>query len=493
MKQQISRRAMITTSAGLAWTTMFPAPSWAIEPLPNLTGVKIKNDIAILRSAYTQMHPGLYRYSTPAQIDARLGSLEKDWSRDQSLGSAYLSLSRFLGTVKCGHTYANFYNQSKQVRQILFADIPRVPFLFSWIDGQMVITTNQSDNTALADGVAVTHINDVPATAILKRLLPYVRADGSNDAKRTALLGLRGQDGWETFDIFFNLLYPGASEYRLRVISIEGQKSTARVTPISLEKRRSAKRTSTDRKSNEAIWNIEYRTDNAAILTMPSWGLYDSKWDWHAYLDTCFAEIETREIRTLIVDIRDNEGGLDCGNDIIARLIEKPLVLEAVERRVRYRNAPAQLQPYLDTWDLSFGTLGERADALPNGFFRLDSAASIVAPKGPYFSGKMIVLTNAQNSSATFQFVDMVKSHNLGVIVGAPTGGNRRGINGGSFYFLRLPNSGLEVDLPLIGFFRTTPQPDAGQLPDIAVASTAHDIANGHDAAMDRALKLAQE
>jgi hypothetical protein len=73
-------------------------------------------------------------------------------------------------------------------------------------------------------------------------------------------------------------------------------------------------------------------------------------------------------------------------------------------------------------------------------------------------------------------------------LFGAPTGGNRRGINGGSFYFLRLPNSGLEVDLPLTGFFRTTPQPDAGLVPDINIALTADDIAVGRDPVLERSL-----
>lgn len=489
MTQYFSRRSALQSGAGMAMLALLPPSLHAADAVPQLAGSKIKADIAILRAAYTQMHPGLYRYATPAQIDARLTVLENEWSRDQSLGSAYLSLSRFLGSVQCGHTYANFYNQSRPVRQALFEGIPRVPFLFSWIGEQIVVTANQSENPVLTAGTVITHINDVPAKAILKRLMPYVRADGSNDAKRAALLGLRGQDGWETFDIFFNLLHPGASEYALRIAGAGGPSIS--VAPISLEKRRSAKRTAAAGK-DVAIWTTEYRPAGTAILTMPSWGLYDSKWDWQAYLDTCFAEIETRKIRTLIVDIRDNEGGLDCGNAVIARLIDNPLALEAAERRVRFRTAPAELKPYLDTWDPSFATLGEGAKELPGGFFRLKSDADSIAPKGPRFAGKLIVLTNAQNSSATFQFANIVKSQGLGVVVGEPTGGNRRGINGGSFYFLRLPNSGLEADLPLVGFYPATPQPDAGLAPDVLVKLTARDIAAGRDPVMERATKIAQ-
>ena len=58
--------------------------------------------------------------------------------------------------------------------------------------------------------------------------------------------------------------------------------------------------------------------------------------------------------------------------------------------------------------------------------------------------------------------------------------GNRRGINGGAFFFLRLSESGLEADLPVIGTFPATPQPDAGLLPDISAPLAAEAIA-GHD------------
>jgi hypothetical protein len=62
----------------------------------------------------------------------------------------------------------------------------------------------------------------------------------------------------------------------------------------------------------------------------------------------------------------------------------------------------------------------------------------------------------------------LVRRSGLARIYGQPTGGNQRGINGGSFFFVRLPNSGLEADLPLVGVFPKEPKPDAGLLPDYA-------------------------
>ena len=48
------------------------------------------------------------------------------------------------------------------------------------------------------------------------------------------------------------------------------------------------------------------------------------------------------------------------------------------------------------------------------------------------------------------------------------------------------------MDLPLIGYFPTTPQPDAGIVPGVRIAPTAADVAAGRDPIMTRALAMAR-
>lgn len=109
-------------------------------------------------------------------------------------------------------------------------------------------------------------------------------------------------------------------------------------------------------------------------------------------------------------------------------------------------------------------------------------------PKLPRFAGKVIVLTDASNSSATLQFCQMFRANGLGRILGETTGGNLRGINAEKFMFCRLPATGLEVDVPLVGFFPEGAPEDSGLVPDVAVVQTWRDIAAGRDAVMARAL-----
>lgn len=442
------------------------------------------DDIAVLRRAYTAMHPGLHRYATPAQVDARLNALDRAFQRTDDLGARYLALSRFTGTVRCGHTYANFYNQKGSVAERLFGGRNRLPFRFRWIGGRMIVL----DEGELPRGTEVLRIDGRAASDILGALMPLARADGGNDDKRRALLGVAGIDEWESFDIYYPLVFPVGERFAVDARLPDGRRRSLAMDAIDLKQRLASRSSDGDRIDHG--WRLE-RRGTTAIMTMPDWGLYDSKWDWKAWIAQSMEAIGRQNLTGLIVDIRANEGGLDCGNEIVARLIDAPVAGDSTSRRTRYRRAPQELEPFLDTWDKSFLDWGDDAKPRSDGFYELSQTpeSAAIAPAGPRFRGKTIVLTGPTNSSATFQFASLIRREKLGQLVGEPTGGNRRGINGGAYFFLRLPG-GLEVDLPLIGYFPTSPQPDAGLMPDIAVAQTAADIAAGRDRALVKALDL---
>ena len=242
-----------------------------------------------------------------------------------------------------------------------------------------------------------------------------------------------------------------------------------------------------DPRSNEPIWQWTVGQDGIAILTMPGWALYNSTWNWQAWLDDRLDSLGGA--KGLIIDLRENEGGNDCGEPILARLAARDIALPRIRRLVRYRRVTDALNPYLDTWDNGFRDWGDDAKPYDNRFLELSQGddPSVIVPRGKRIATPVVILTSAQNSSATFQFANLVKATGLGTLVGETTGGNRRGINGGAFFFVRLPESGIEFDLPLIGYFPDKPQPDGGIAPDIAVSGTAEDIAAGYDPVMTTA------
>lgn len=452
-----------------------------------LAAAGLRADVAILRRAFETLHPGLYRYNTPAQMDAAFRALEAEFGQDRTLAEAYLAFSFFAAKIRCGHTYANFYNQKKAVAQQLF-EAGRLPFHFRWLGERMIVTRSFAADPRLAPGVEVLAVDGRPAAEILASLMRVARADGGNDAKRRAYLEVEGHDRFEAFDVLFPLLFPKKDEnFTLKLRGPQGD-SEIRVPPQSAAARREAMVAEpVPGKEDGPVWQLSFPGEHLAVLRMPTWALYNSKWDWKAFLEATFQRLDQEGVRDLVVDLRGNEGGVDVGDVIVSHLVRQPVPRETMIRRVKYRRVPDELRPYLDTWDPSFNDWGEAAREEKDGFFRLrrdadDDPGAPIAPAAPTFQGRLWVLVGAINSSATFEFAQTVRRNGLGKLVGQPTGGNQRGINGGAFFFLRLPNSGLEIDLPLIGQFPAEEKPDAGLEPDLPVEPTPEDLASGRDA-----------
>lgn len=160
-----------------------------------------------MKNAYTSLHPGLYRYSDPRTVETYFDILERDLKKDLTLAEAYLTFSKFLAKIKCGHTYGNFWNQTEQVKQELFNQPDKVPFTFRLIDTRMIVTQNASDDARVKRGVEILAIDGVAVKSILANLITVVKGDGSNDGKRLHDLQLTGAGEFEAFDVYFPLFY----------------------------------------------------------------------------------------------------------------------------------------------------------------------------------------------------------------------------------------------------------------------------------------------
>lgn len=476
----MDRRSFLTAVGALA---VCPGRAFA-APEASVSAAAARDDVALLVDAYSQLHPGLHRYLRPGEFAARAARLTARIGGDVPLRRLYVELAALAATVRCGHSYPNPLNQSPAARSALFAGLRGVPFSFRWLDGKMIVSGGRGGDAPFPPGTEILAIDGIGVGDLLGAMLPLARADGGNDAKRVAQLEVDGRSRYPSFDVYRHLLHPPVGG----PMRIDARRPGAGMDRMEL----AGADATVAAKTAGASWSFDVQ-DGIGTLGMATWALYDSKWDWAAFIDAAMDRLIDEGARGLVVDLRGNEGGLDCGNRLIARLTDRPLPLPRHERRVRYRRVPERLAPHLDTWDPGFKDWGSAASGPgQDGFYRLsrgEEGAGHILPSGRRFAGKVAVLVDASCSSATFHFAQAVREARLATLIGEPTGGNRRGINGGAFFFLRLPRTGLEVDLPLIGYFPASAQPDAGLKPDRLVRTSRADLVAGRDRQREAALR----
>ncbi|MEZ4984533.1 MAG: hypothetical protein R2795_05785 [Saprospiraceae bacterium] len=68
----------------------------------------------------------------------------------------------------------------------------------------------------------------------------------------------------------------------------------------------------------------------------------------------------------------------------------------------------------------------------------------------------------------------------LATLAGQTTGASKKGINAGHYFFLKLPNSQVEIDLPVMSTIAAG-EKDEGVEPDIYIKPNPKDISKGLD------------
>lgn len=464
------------------------------SPIEALTAKQAAQDVKILMRALQQLHPALDKYLTQAELDAAFSRFETRGQAARNAGQMYLAATELAAAIRCGHTWTNVLNQEGAAKIALLETADKLPFAMVLVAGRWLVLA--SADPAVAAGDEIIAINGKTADAVVAGMMPYLRADGSSDGKRLRQLN-HGRGDFSQMDIVWPLLSPPIDgRYQVQIRKPSAKTKSVSVQSITLTQR-------DDSLAEQGVtppsedWTFRINGDTA-ILTLPTFSFWNSEFDWAAFIDNAFSEMDAKNIPYLIIDIRANEGGDGAiGGKILSHLIRRPLEFISDQSTSRYERVPYDLARYLDTWDFSFfdrtGQVEKITDGTAAGKYRYLPNARIqqrIVPAAMPYRGKTFILIGAENSSATFQFAQLAKQSKAATLVGQTTGGNQRGLNGGQLAWAVLPNSGVAVDIPLLAATYTRTMPDASISPDIPVTPSFEARATGRDQEMEAVAEI---
>jgi C-terminal processing protease CtpA/Prc len=455
-------------------------PTPAVAEPARLTRDQALRDLRIVERVLTDLHPGLFRYLTADGLAAEMTRARDAVTDGSDAAEMYLLVSHIAAAVRCGHTWTNPLNQAPQIQSTVFGRADKLPVRLRLVADRLLVT--RSATPSISAGSEVIEIDGRDPRTIVADLMPYLRADGSNDGKRRAQIN--EGDGGGAMDRLFPLVHPPANgRTTLRVRDAKGREREV-VTPTVTSAARDQVLAASAPADSELAWTFVIAGDTA-VLTLPTFAFWDSDFDWRGFLARSFQELETRRVPYLIIDQRRNEGGDGAIVDaVLSYLITSSFQHDPSRAEVAYERAPYALARYLDTWDSRFF---DRTGQVTKGPGRnyVDTAASttgaLVLPNRHRFRGKAFVLVGPENSSAGFILAMGIKKTGAATLVGQPTGGSQRGLNGGQLAWVILPESGVAMDVPLVAWMPTREMPDAGIAPDLVVAPRFEDAAAGID------------
>ena len=473
-----------------------------INSLQEIGSDELLKDFELIKTMVLNVHPGTYRYNSEMEIAKALNQLKDKFSKPLTYQEAYIAMSKLTAQIQCDHTMVGFNNQNKLINSIIHKQSDKVPFTFKWIHDEMIVTKDASKSNNLARGTKIHSINGIPVVDIRNQIMEHIGADGATDNNRIYKAEVNGYDfRYNAFDVFYPLIFPLENE-KVKLVVQQPNTSITDTIHVSLVTREQRSKTLKERyeefpKSRDDMWNLKFLSDSLAILSLNSFGLNGWKAmtiDYKAFLADAFKQLDKKRVHNLIIDIRENTGGSDeMANELFGYLSKEPYNFER-EGRTRYLNFPESLKPFIKTWgDYPwYYNLTPQNKTPENGYyvFKDNFSQPIGQSDKKIYEGKIFLLTSSANTSLAFYTAYRFKSQQLGITIGQETGGNLNDINGGQILFLRLPNSKIEIDFPVMGGFTSTVQPNQGVVPDIAVEYKISDIIDARDVEIDEVLKL---
>lgn len=433
----------------------------------------LAKDLAILKDNLEKIHAGLYTYSSKTQIDEWFAETQEHLKDSMSYIQFYELVAPLNSLIKNGHSFVAL-DRFKEVYKVFPIRLYRDKNAFYVLD-------SFEEKYKKLIGKEIVAIEGVPIIDIFNKLLQYQTRDGENLTFPTEKL-------LYYFNLDYSLIYGAKDSYEIALAEAT-QKTSIRVESVWSNAIRFYDRVPP---KDVILFSIK---DSVAVLTVKTFEKSRlKKIDYKKLLGDIFHSLKTKNIKHLIVDVRNNGGGDAVPNqELISYLYDKEFIL--FKNISTITNQIEDKKYYKQEGVFWFNTLVRwfKLEKTATNYYRAKTKGTdLYFPKADNYKGKLYILTNGRSFSATGEFASFIKHHREAVFIGEEVGGNQYQNTSGLSYYITLPHSKLRMFIPTVLWeLNVAIQNDAhGVQPDYFVKNSITDELEHRDAAMDFVFEL---
>ncbi len=427
---------MISLARIAALLCGFLLPSDACGQLGNslfLSREKLVEDLTLLKFEIETYHPGFLDYLDSMQFEKLFTSSLQDQD-SMSYAQFFQHISRIPHQVGDGHleiTHANYVYRFIRDELILF------PIRIYTYKDQIYIDKNLSTNDVAERGIRILSINGKQTSELLQNFQQFVPRDGKNLSFPKVTVS-------KYFPLFYAEYEDTPAAFVLQVEDSTGRRGRMSFPAPLLEDQvdfyESRYPKLKGRPGSASILSTNFVDEKIGILKLKSFDLH--KYRVQPFLQNFFNKLRRNAISNLVIDLRDNTGGsAGVAFELLSFLSSKEI--QPFGNYIISEQTSKEYQT--KTLIKSSTILGKYLDAK-------------VKPKKKIFSGNIFVLTNGRTASASVLLAQMLRTHTNAIIVGQEAGANPFVMNAGSFRKIVLPNTRINVSIPLVKNFHQHPR-----------------------------------
>ncbi|WP_073315317.1 S41 family peptidase [Aquimarina spongiae] len=382
----------------------------------------MQGDLNIYKTILTKAHPGTFTHQTTEEFNAMINDMMLQTSKPMSAKAFYKILLKLIAKIHDGHTQAYTFGKLGSI----INNQQRLPFQVYIKDERIYILKNLSQQK-ITEGSEILSIDNNLSNKIVFEILTYYSSDGESHNGMMHWLGGPYKSFNRIYPEIFNekttydLVY---RDYKTREIT----KTTIKSISKEVYSTRASKKYKSETSPQKAFMYRINTEENYAYMKISRFfkDSYEEEEDTYPiFYKQCFKEIHDKNIKNLIIDLRNNGGGKASNAAYLLQyFVDKPFT--PAQEITTLGNDEYFSHLLGDTLDLdtSFGLKPKK-----DGTYRVTNHGLLrdlmtYSPIEDYsFNGKLIVLINGGTSSAAGIAAGLLQEYTDADLVGTETYG----------------------------------------------------------------------